>query len=87
MPRHWTDQQRQAHAAFMQQLHRARPFRYFRLSDQTRDAVAAALRQTTKPNASHIARQLGVSPSFVCTVARAEGIELRSGRPYPPKAA
>lgn len=82
MPRRWSDQQRQAHAAFMKQLHQQRRWRYFRLPDQTRAAVAALLRQTTRPNASAIARQLDVSHFYVCTVARAEGVKLRPGRRY-----
>lgn len=80
MPRRWTDQQRQAHAAFMKQLHQQRSWQYFRLSDQTRAAVAAMLHQTTRPNASAIARDLNVSHFYVCTVARAEGVTLRPGR-------
>jgi hypothetical protein len=80
MTRRWTEQERQAHAAFMKRLHQQRSFRYFRLPHQTRAAVAAALWQDTRPNASHISRELGVSHFYVCTVARAEGVKLKPGR-------
>ncbi len=80
MPRRWTADERQAHAAFMKRLHRERRFAHFRLPDQVRAATVAALRQSTRPNASRIAREIGVSHFYVCTVARAEGIELRPGR-------
>jgi hypothetical protein len=80
MPRHWTAQQRQTHAAFMKRLHRERGLPHFRLPDHKRAAVAAALHQSAVPNASRIADRLGVSHFYVCAVARAEGIALRPGR-------
>jgi hypothetical protein len=64
----------------MKRLHQQRRFAYFRLPDQLRALTVAALRQSTRPNASKIARDIGVSHFYVCTVARAEGVGLRPGR-------
>lgn len=80
MPRRWTDQQRQAHAALMKTLHQQRPWRYHSLPAEVRAAVAAALHAAADPKATEIMQRFGVAHSTVCTIARAEGIELRAGR-------